>query len=917
MPPRGAPQRGGSRGGSQPPRGTPRGRGAPRGVVHAGNPPVGLASIGAHVTTVGVKRPGYGTAGRPLAIVTNSFVAEIPDKIIRHYDAFSSNLHPRINRLLIKTLEKEVAPDIFTRKTVFDGRKNLFASYELALGRTDSRRFDLTLSPQGATSDRPPKIYSVTLTKVNEINPELLDGFVHGQYSHDEKVLTAIMALNVVVRMDPSEKYPFNVRSFFTDKETRDIGSGIVLWRGYFQSVRPGIGRMFVNVDISTGMMYRPGALIDLALHFFGKQGQNPAVLSPAQGLPDRERLRLQRFLVGVKVITPHTAGERPNAPPRIIKKLSTAGANETRFTMRGGALMTVADYFRKEANRPLRFSNILCVEVGSGALIPFEMCVVPPGQIMKKQIPPDKTKDMVEFSTMKPVDRFRSIENGLRTVLSYGQSEYVRDFGMSVETASGPLALTARVLPTPTLKYGQGSKQPTIQPRDGSWNMIDKKFYRPQTIERWVIISYETARRFSAEAAQEMVAGLVRACKAVGMTVEEENPLIKWENPHGRVADQLRAAGAGVAQKATSERRRPGGPNLIVVVLPDGGNEIYTAVKHFGDITMGVATQCLKSSKVYRAKPQYWANVCLKINPKLGGINSIPDPASVRSLTDPAFPTIVMGADVIHPAPGSEGRPSFTSVVGNVDSESAKYIATTRVQTSKQEMIDDLQPMCKEILQKYVGYRTTVEKKPSPTSPKRLIFYRDGVSEGQFQQVLDLELPLIKAACAELKMTPKITIIVVGKRHHVRFKTQNDRDADRSGNCPAGTVVDTEIVHPTEFDFFLQSHGGLLGTSRPAHYSVLYDENSFNADSMHSLSYALCHVYARATRSVSIPAPVYYADIVCSRAKNHYNPSGSVDFSDTATQAGTQAADTLESFKTGFLPLHANTSRVMYFTVS
>jgi eukaryotic translation initiation factor 2C len=53
------------------------------------------------------------------------------------------------------------------------------------------------------------------------------------------------------------------------------------------------------------------------------------------------------------------------------------------------------------------------------------------------------------------------------------------------------------------------------------------------------------------------------------------------------------------------------------------------------------------------------------------------------------------------------------------------------------------------------------------------------------------------------------------------RFFPQSERDADRSGNCPAGTVVDREVAHPTEFDFYLQSHGGLLGTSRPAHYSV------------------------------------------------------------------------------------------------
>ena len=30
------------------------------------------------------------------------------------------------------------------------------------------------------------------------------------------------------------------------------------------------------------------------------------------------------------------------------------------------------------------------------------------------------------------------------------------------------------------------------------------------------------------------------------------------------------------------------------------------------------------------------------------------------------------------------------------------------------------------------------------------------------------------------------------------------------------------------------------------------------SADAIQGLSFALCHVYARATRSVSIPAPVY-----------------------------------------------------------
>jgi len=98
----------------------------------------------------------------------------------------------------------------------------------------------------------------------------------------------------------------------------------------------------------------------------------------------------------------------------------------------------------------------------------------------------------------------------------------------------------------------------------------------------------------------------------------------------------------------------------------------------------------------------------------KLGGINTIPDSQSVSALTDPRNPTIVMGmayivwrslrrisssfvgADVIHPAPGSEGRPSFTALVGSVDSNNAKYVATCRVQTSRKEIIEELKEMAK-----------------------------------------------------------------------------------------------------------------------------------------------------------------------------------------------------------------------------
>lgn len=157
-------------------------------------------------------------------------------------------------------------------------------------------------------------------------------------------------------------KYPFNVRSFFTDRETKDIGGGLILWRGYFQSVRPAIGQLLVNVDISTGTMYKPGPLLDLCLDFLGRPGQYN-ILSPRRGMPDRERIRLQRFITGIRIMTTYT-GERVRKTPRVVKKLSSAGASDLSFSMRDGTTMTVAQYFQKLLNRPLRFPENICIEV-------------------------------------------------------------------------------------------------------------------------------------------------------------------------------------------------------------------------------------------------------------------------------------------------------------------------------------------------------------------------------------------------------------------------------------------------------------------------------------------------------------------------------------------------------------------------
>ncbi|KAJ6500901.1 argonaute-like protein [Mycena sanguinolenta] len=912
-----------------PPRG--QGRGAPRGGGGGGGGGRGGGRGGrgmgpSHITTIGVRRPGFGSSGRTIPVNINSFKTTVPEGWIYHYDGAyaalvrtaatssavltdisvvaSDKVFPvAMNMRLIKALQESIAPAIFTQKVAFDGRKNIYSPIELNLPQGKAE-FDVTLPQQNSTSDRPPKIYKIRLVFVAKINTEVLHRFIEGQQSQDETVSTSLMAFNVVIKMDPAQRFPTKGRSFFTPSETRSIGGGLVLWRGYFQSIRPTLGKISINVDISSGVMYQPGPLIDLCLAFLGKN--SPAFLN--RQMPDRERIALGRFIAGVRVQTQDAAGA---VRARVIGKLARIGASQSTFTMRSGRSLTVAQYFQETRGTPLRFPDLLCVEVGQGALLPLELCTVLPGQLVRKEIPEDKQTALVEFATMKPKERLDSIRKGLQ-VLSYGQSEYVREFGLTVDSTL--LSTQARVLEAPRLKYGPG-RAPTVNPSNGSWNMADKKLFKPCTIVAWVLVIFEMQNRLNDSAANEVATSFVAGMRSTGITVKDPVPTVRWIKGQGNILQELQAAGSACFNE------KKVAPTLFLAILPEGGNGIYTIMKHWGDVKRGVATQCLKSRKCTRAKIQYWANVALKVNVKLGGINVVTDTV----LSDPHNPTVFLGADVMHPAPGTTGRPSFSAVVGSVDSNGAKYVAAQCVQESRKELISDLKEMTKDVLTSYMSYRRDAEKLQN-AAPKRLMFYRDGVSEGQFQQVLDNgkrdfghDIYILLAACEELKITPRITLIIVGKRHHIRLFPTNDRDADRSGNCPAGTVVDRDIGHPTEFDFYLQSHGGLLGTSRPAHYSVYLSLTgairvltiSSSADALQSLSFALCHVYARSTRSVSIPAPVYYADIVCSRAKNHFDP-----FTQQSDSGATETSETLEAFKNAYLPLHAGQKLRMYFSV-
>jgi eukaryotic translation initiation factor 2C len=331
-----------------------------------------------------------------------------------------------------------------------------------------------------------------------------------------------------------------------------------------------------------------------------------------------------------------------------------------------------------------------------------------------------------------------------------------------------------------------------------------------------------------------------------------------------------------------------------------------YKYLKWISETKVGIVTQCCLSTPANEGKDQYLANLGLKINAKLGGSNA------ELSGRLPYFGNenrvMFIGADVNHPGAQNKTSPSIAAVVGTINWPAAnRYAARVRPQYHRKEQILNFGDMCLELVECY--------SRLNKAKPEKIVIFRDGVSEGQFDMVLNEELMDIMKAFKSINYTPTITLIVAQKRHQTRLFPG---DEGSTGNVSPGTVVDTTIVHPFEYDFYLCSHYGSLGTSKPTHYYVLWDEHGLSSDDLQRLIYNLCFTFARCTKPVSLVPPVYYADLVAYRGRLYHeavmegqSPSSVSSSSSSRTSSSLSVGASLEE---RFCMLHADLENIMYF---
>lgn len=247
------------------------------------------------------------------------------------------------------------------------------------------------------------------------------------------------------------------------------------------------------------------------------------------------------------------------------------------------------------------------------------------------------------------------------------------------------------------------------------------------------------------------------------------------------------------------------------------------------------------------------------QVNAKLNGLNHRIDNNCMSSIQKQNI--MIVGADVTHPGPGSQ-EPSVVGVAATHDVDSFKYNIVYRIQPGAQEMITDLAAIMVEMLNYFKSKRTKL--------PEHIMYYRDGVSDGQFQEVLNKELLAIYKACQQVanNYKPKVSFLVVMKRHHTRFFPLGKFSEGRNNNVKPGTIVDKYITSPKHCQFFLVAHASIQGVAKPTRYCLLHDDSGINIDELQKLTNHLCYLFTRCNRTVSYVAPTYYAHHAAARGK-------------------------------------------------
>ncbi|XP_028759293.1 protein argonaute 2-like [Neltuma alba] len=837
-----------------------------------------------------VHRPDQGgtLAIRTSKLRVNHFPVRFrPDTILMHYNVDVKPISParpgrpqRISKSDLSMIRETLFSGdtrLPLEQTVYDGEKNILSAVPLP-----EETFTVTIS---AGEDEKSYSYKVTLTLVNKLEYRKLNQYLNKELMSVPRDI--LQGMDIVFKENPTKRTIPVGRSFYPSNPPmlhKDLRHGIIALGGFQHSLKPTSQGLSICLDYSVLSFRERMSVLDFLyeringfrLEEFG-----------------RFRNRVQMELTGLKVNVIH----RRTRQKYTILGLTNRNTRHITFTLKDPEgrnepqQVTILDYFWDKYNKDVEYKDIPCLDFGKGVNVPMEFCILVEGQrYPKENLDRNASRELKDMSLASPKDRRSVIQSMVESSDGPCGGGIIQNFGMEVNTTM--TTVLGRIIEPPKLRVGGRSGQimtVTLDPERCQWNLVGKSVIQGKPVERWGIIDFtrsESDSRFKLRC-NDFVPKLKGKFRSLGISMND--PL--WVE--GCSMNQLANHGS---LSALLKRVNDRGQVQFILCAMSQKHYGYKTLKWISETMIGVVTQCCLAGTVNAGKDQNLTNLALKINAKLGGSNVELE----NSL--PCFPSnnghvMFIGADVNHPAARDVNSLSIAAVVGTINWPAAnRYVARVSPQSHRKEQICNFGTICLELVNCY--------RRLNKVRPEKIVIFRDGVSEGQFDMVLNEELRDLKSVFQKEKYIPTITLIVAAKRHQTRL-FQEDPFA---GNVSPGTVVDTKVVHPFEFDFYLCSHYGSLGTSKPTHYHVLWDEHRFTSDDLQKLIYDMCFTFVRCTKPVSLVPPVYYADLVAYRGRLYYEAKTELENSKPGSLPSTSASEC------NFSKLHEHLEDMMFF---
>lgn len=566
------------------------------------------------------------------------------------------------------------------------------------------------------------------------------------------------------------------------------------------------------------------------------------------------------------------------------------------------GGKVNVVQYYQHKYGVTVRYPNLPCLELGKpGNCYPLEFVTVLGGEhnLEVGKLKAEFQQEVTRKTAMPPSQRRDQILKAHQN-RNLGPAAALEGKGIKVETEMA--TVTGRRLEQPRLKdarsaalsvnYSNSFQTVTPPGYEVSWGM-------------WCF-----SQKLSERDVKWLAGEFVSKTKSKSMRFSEPK-MVEWpkesfdayyegarrrESMFPKLQEKLRS-------DLTAVQRNYRDFKLLVVIVDDSEaitDYLYKSTKLITETELGTfVTQFINCKKGVSDAERKLNNIMLKVTPKLPVTLTASRAAHNVVLATPhrlltkEEGTMIMGADVCHKVAGI----SVAAVVGTTDFSFASYFHEIRGQSpytlnelklrsrQSEERIVDLASMTVNILERW--------KKVHNTLPKTIFYYRDGVSDGQFVNVLTRELNLLEYGFKQIDATynPQLVIIVGQKRHQTRLwmesgsekgggKGKDDKGKGKGkgkdpAQVPPGTVASDAIAQPSHMNFFLVSQEGIQGTSVPCHYHVLHMDKrliqrGIAVDDIEQITYQLCHMYSRADKSVGYATPAYMADHACERGR-HY----------------------------------------------